>query len=179
MKINRITNEQLYHDDTVVVTALFETYRTPICVYLYSLLDDWEQAHDLTQETFLRAHQAQEQLKEVSNRRAWLYRVASNLAFNALKRRRRFAWLPWRKVDSKQLQRPDSSLQVEQANAVERVLAKLEPTYRAPLLLFSYHGFTIREVAQMLEVSEGAVKVRLYRARKKFRQLYQAEEEES
>lgn len=178
MKTNPITRAQ-HGDYTRVVTALFETYRTPISVYLYRVLDDWELAHDLTQETFLRAFRARQQFEQVENRRAWLYRVASNLAFTALKRRQRFAWLPWRQMDVRRLSQSDGTAQVERCTMVEQALAELSPTYRAPLLLFSYYGFTIREVAQMLELSEGAVKVRLHRARKMFRQAYQGENEEN
>lgn len=177
MKANPITGAQ-HGDYTRVVTALFETYRTPISVYLYRLLDDWDSAHDLTQETFLRAFRAGQQVEQVKNRRAWLYRVASNLAFTALKRRQRFAWLPWSKVDVKHLSQSDGTAQMELSTMVEHALAQLSPTYRAPLLLFSYYGFTIREVAQMLDLSESAVKVRLHRARKMFRQAYQREDKE-
>jgi RNA polymerase sigma-70 factor (ECF subfamily) len=44
--------------------------------------------------------------------------------------------------------------------------------YRAPLLLYSHYGFSVREVAEVLEISEGAVKTRLHRAREAFRRLY-------
>lgn len=167
-----MTHEQLRGDPAAVLTALFERYRVPICAYLYSLVDDWEMAHDLTQETFLKAFGARGQLMDVENQRAWLYRVASNLAFNALKRRRRFQWLPWTDNDSEPLPQADASERVAEASAVERALAALPLDYRAPLLLFSYYQFSVREVAEALTLSEGAVKVRLHRAREMFRQAY-------
>jgi RNA polymerase sigma-70 factor (ECF subfamily) len=98
--------------------------------------------------------------------------VASNLAFNAMKRKRRFVWLPWMNSDSGHLPQPDTQERVAEASAVEQAMAALSPDYRAPLLLFSYYNFSIREVAQALELSEGAVKVRLHRAREMFRQAY-------
>ncbi len=167
-----MSHEQLRGDPAVMVTTLFERYRAPICAYLYSLLGDWEMSYDLTQETFLKAFKARGQLLGVENQRAWLYRVASNLAFNAMKRKRRFLWLPWMNSDSGALPQPDAQERVAEASAVEQAMAALSPDYRAPLLLFSYYNFSIREVAQSLELSEGAVKVRLHRAREMFRQAY-------
>jgi RNA polymerase sigma-70 factor, ECF subfamily len=172
VEANLVTHEQLRGDPAAVVTALFERYRSPICAYLYSLTDDWELAHDLTQECFLSAYRARGQLTQVENQRAWLYRVASNLAFNALKRKRRFQWLPWTTRDSAEVPQPDPSEHIAETSAVEQAMAALPLDYRAPLLLFSYYNFSIREVAGALGISEGAVKVRLHRAREMFRQSY-------
>lgn len=161
--------------DTALVTALFEQYHEAIFAYLYRLLDDRETAHDLTQETFLQLFRTRDRLAEVDNKRAWLYRLATNLALNAIKRRQRFTWLPWPKVETSYLTEPDPTKQIGQDLLVEQVLRQLPPAYRAPLLLYSHDGFSMHEVAEALGLSEGAVKTRLYRARQMFRQLYDQE----
>ena len=79
----------------VQVTGLFEQHHGEIYGYLAQLLRDRQLAEDLLQETFLRAFRTRHELSRIENPRAWLYRIATNLALNALKRRRRFAWLPW------------------------------------------------------------------------------------
>lgn len=56
--------------------------------------------------------------------------------------------------------------------AVQEALATLPPRYRIPLVLYSIEGYSVAEIATMLELSAGAVKVRLYRAREKFRRAY-------
>ncbi|GAB4541790.1 MAG: sigma-70 family RNA polymerase sigma factor [Anaerolineae bacterium] len=160
-------------DTTALVIELFEQYQAAIFAYLYRLAGDREWAHDLTQETFLRLFRTRRQLARVENRRAWLYRIATNLAFNFLKRQRRFAWLPWRQGDSLRTAGPDVTEQSDQRLAVEHALGQLPPQYRAPLLLYSHYGFKVVEIAQMLNISPGAVKTRLYRAREMFRQAYQ------
>lgn len=66
----------------------------------------------------------------------------------------------------------DPAGRVAQQRRVAEALATLTPTYRAPLLLYSHYGFSVREVAATLEISEGAVKTRLYRAREMFRRAY-------
>lgn len=161
------------------VAVLFEQYHQAIFAYLYRLVNDAEWARDLTQETFLQVHRTRDRLEAVDNERAWVYRIASNLAFNALKRRRRFAWLPWRDGDAQrapQLVGDDPARRVAQQRRVAEALAALTPTYRAPLLLYSRYDFSVREVASALEISEGAVKTRLYRAREMFRQAYEQDE---
>jgi len=167
---------ELHPDTRSLVVDLFEQYHTAIFAYLYRLVGDREWAHDLTQETFLRLFHARGRLPQVKNRRAWIYRIASNLAFNALKRQRRFAWLPWRNTDVAHLMAPDPTEASDQNLAVERALAQLPPGYRAPLLLHSHYGFSVQEVAQALNISQGAVKTRLYRAREMFRQVYEGED---
>jgi RNA polymerase sigma-70 factor (ECF subfamily) len=66
----------------------------------------------------------------------------------------------------------DVSERVELEDAIERALASLTPQYRAPLLLFSHYGFSVAEIAQILGISEGAVKTRVYRAKEMFQQAY-------
>ncbi len=171
-----IADAEVYPDSRGLVIDLFEQYHTLVFAYVYRLVDDREWAHDLTQETFLRLFRARSRLPQVKNQRAWIYRIATNLAFNALKRQRRFAWLPWRSTDVAHLTTPDPTQESDRSLAVERALAQLPPHYRAPLLLHSHYGFSVQEVAQALNISPGAVKTRLYRAREMFRQVYEGED---
>lgn len=177
MESNVMTHTRDVDAASEQIITLFERYHQPLFAYLYRLLGEAEWAHDLTQDTFLRLYETRSRLATVENQRAWVYRIASNLAFNALKRRRRFQWLPWH--DDGPLQREGSLAQGDPAATVEterhvsRALAKLSPEYRAPLLLFSQFDFSVREVATALEISEGAVKTRLFRAREMFREAYE------
>lgn len=155
------------------VSILFQQYAKPVCAYLHSLVNDWELAYDLTQETYLRLHQTRDRLTTVENQRAWVYRIATNLAINAIKRRKRFAWLPWSKAHERvDFAWNDLEATLDNQVAVQRALAQLAPDYRAPLLLYSSYDFSVREIAEALDLSESAVKVRLHRARQRFRQLY-------
>ncbi len=156
------------------VANLFAAYAQPVCAYIHSLVGDWPLAHDLTQETFLRLYDTRERLAQVNNPRAWIYRIATHITLNERKRRKRFAWLPW--AAAEQVAPSTSWSGVESAidarDAVERALAALPQPYRAPLLLYSGYDFSVREIAEALEISESAVKTRLHRARELFRQVY-------
>lgn len=166
----------LQADADALATHLFEHYHLEIFAYLHRMVVDREWAQDLAQETFLSAYRARGQLSSLNNPRAWLYRIATNLALNEIKRRRRFAWLPWHWSD----ERPasgDVAEEVGRETLIEMALAALPPDYRAPLLLYAHHGFKIAEVAEALNLSEGAARMRLQRARALFRQVYRQEDQ--
>jgi RNA polymerase sigma-70 factor (ECF subfamily) len=165
-----ITSVTAGNEANSTLTHLFERYNAEIFAYLCHMLRDREAAEDLAQETFLQATRTGDNLRQVNNQRAWLYRIATNLALNALKRRRRFAWLPW--VETRDSE-SDTAEQVGKQAALEQALAALSPEHRAPLLLYAHYGFSVAEVAEALSISESAVKMRLCRAREMFRQAYE------
>ena len=67
---NSLIRDELEDEASAVLTALFQQHRTALCTYLSCLVNDWETARDLTQETFLRALRSRRQLLQVDNRRA-------------------------------------------------------------------------------------------------------------
>lgn len=162
-------------DGALLVVQLFDHYSDAIFAYLYRLVGNRDVAEELAQETFLRAHSTRQRLAQAVNQRAWLYRVATNAAFDHLRRGRRFAWLPWSRVDDLHIAQPDITESANQRDAVERALLSLPAAYRAPLLLHSYDGLSVLEVAETLGISEGAVKMRLRRAREMFKKAYYPE----
>ncbi|GAA3001640.1 RNA polymerase subunit sigma-70 [Streptosporangium longisporum] len=87
-------------DDTF--TVLIEKHRDELRVHCYRLLGSYDEAEDLTQEAFLRAWQAREGLEDVVNVRAWLYRIATNVCLDFLRRhdRRATSYEPVPGVDS-------------------------------------------------------------------------------
>ncbi|MEZ4707052.1 MAG: RNA polymerase sigma factor [Caldilineaceae bacterium] len=177
MEIEAILAPDIEDDLTDLVVELFHQHGTAVCAYVQCLVRDWELAHDLTQDVFLQLYRTRARLAHVENPRAWVYRIASHVAFNELKRRRRFHWLPWRHADQQApLTWIEHDENVERRVILEQMLNELPPDYRAPLLLYSSYGLSVREVAQALEISEGAVKTRLHRARAMFREIFERAE---
>jgi len=78
---------------------IYDEYKTPIYNYVYHLVGDREQADDLTQDTFLKAFRALPKMDANLKLSAWLYRIATNTAYDALRRRKLIAWLPWQDLD--------------------------------------------------------------------------------
>lgn len=176
MRSNILLQAQVQDKAADQVAALFDQYAKPVAVYIQCLVGEAELAYDLTQETFLELFRTRQRLAGVENPRAWIYRIATHLALNELKRRRRFVWLPWNQDRNEPaLVWVDLESDAGSREQIERVLAQMTSDYRAALLLFSSYGFSIHEIAETLQINEAAVKTRLHRAREMFRKAYDQE----
>ncbi len=152
---------------------LFSEYQQPILSYLYRLLGDAPLAEELTQDVFVRAYHALPGLKADANCRAWLYRIATNAAYDQFRRRRLIRWLPFGDRQERLADEAVLENNAAEQQAVAQALQQLHPDYRAPLILYCVQGYSTSEIAAMLGISEGAVKTRLCRAREKFRLIYE------
>jgi RNA polymerase sigma-70 factor (ECF subfamily) len=150
----------------------FAQYRLPLLDYLYGMTRDREWAADLVQEAFLRAYAASGDPDAIGQPRARLYRIATNTAHTALRRRKRFTWLPLAVVEpqpgassSDRWMRPGASVMpvmpshdfvmgVAERDAVWRTLAELPPRWRSVLILHATAGFEVGEIAAQLGLSE-------------------------
>ena len=157
---------------------LAEAHRPEILAYLIRLLGDQHDAEDACQETFLRAYRAFNRLAAGTNARAWLYKIATNIAFNTWKRRRREKA---RSVDMDWETLPFDSTSVlnrrEDLRAVARALETLPPKQRAALMQRQFQGLSYAEIALTLGCSEEAARANVYQAIKKLREMLVDREE--
>jgi RNA polymerase sigma-70 factor (ECF subfamily) len=154
------------------IEMLYHTYQRPLAAYLARLIDDREAAEDLCQDTFFKALRGWHQHDPAANPVAWLYRIATNTAYDYLRRRRRSRLAPLIAAEGL-AEACVLESHVDAREPVRSALAQLPPHYRAPLLLQVYAGHSTGEIAEQLGCTPDAVKMRLLRARARFRQLYQ------
>jgi RNA polymerase sigma-70 factor, ECF subfamily len=140
---------------------------------LWRITGDEQAAHDLSQETFLRAWQHFDEIRDRDSG-AWLFRVAANAAFTYLRRRSQRATLP---LDEEQLNTRDLTAGVIEQDIVMRTLQSLTPKQRTVLVLHEVYGLTSVEIGQMLRLSQTAIRMALWRAREQFRIHYLQEED--
>jgi RNA polymerase sigma-70 factor (ECF subfamily) len=152
------------------VEHLYREHRRPILAYLIRLIDDREAAEDLCQETFLKALRGWAQHDQSANPIAWIYRIATNTAYDHLRRRRRAILTPLVEAIPGGY---TPELWLGERELVRSALAQLPAHYREPLLLQVCAGHSLSEIADALDCTTSAVKMRLLRARERFRQLYQ------
>jgi RNA polymerase sigma-70 factor, ECF subfamily len=129
--------------------------------YLLALTGDAAVAEDLAQETFLRAFDRLSGFRFESRLTTWLYRIARNLAVDALRSRSRMRDLPSRLAVPDD-RAPGPELRTE----LDAALGSLSVKLRDALLLVEVAGLTCREAGTVLGVPEGTVKSRLYHARR-------------
>ena len=169
--------------DRAAFAALFERYNTRICRYLARLVGDEDLGCDLAQDTFLAAWRGLSGIQDGARFGPWLYRIATNLARSHLRRARLICWLPWGNAGGHVgAGHPDMAGPEEHAGEAEYValaLARVSPQCRTCLLLQIEGGFSQREVAQLLGISEKSVSAYTSRGRQQFRQAYQCLESKS
>jgi RNA polymerase sigma-70 factor (ECF subfamily) len=156
--------------------ALFERYNAPICRYLARLVGNVERGHDLAQDTFLHAWRSLPRLQERERFGPWLYAIATNLARSHVRRSRLIEWLPWSDplestAGPARLERFEDH--VGEAEQVMLALATLSPKRRACVLLAFEGGFTHREIARLVGITQTSVATYLSRGCQQFRQEYE------
>jgi RNA polymerase sigma-70 factor (TIGR02960 family) len=171
--------------DEPAFAALAERHRRELHVHCYRMLASFDDAEDAVQETLLRAWRARDTFDGSSLVRAWLYRIATNVCLDMLRRRGRRAatgetlrdlpWIqPYPDVLLDELAPPAPSEQQPDAVAVERetislvflaALQALPPRQRAALIARDVLGWHAAETADLLETSVPAANSALQRAR--------------
>jgi RNA polymerase sigma-70 factor (ECF subfamily) len=162
-------------DDDAFETLVGQ-YQAPLFRYLRGFVGDAEQARDLVQETFLRAYKSLGSLEDPALLRSWLYRIAHNQACSVLRRRRLISWLPL--LPAHQTGGPSPDRSAIEAARVEEALGRVPTDQRAPLLMHLVAGFSYAEIAALLNVTEGTVRMRISRGRAAFRAAYGAREDD-
>jgi RNA polymerase sigma-70 factor (ECF subfamily) len=141
--------------------ALVRAYSAELYRYGYWLCRDRFVAEDLVQETFARAWTAWAGLRDDRAARSWLYTILRN-EHARLHERKRLDIADDQDVDAIEDRRlGDVSADLEMRQA----LHALPESYREPLLLQVIGGFTCEEIAEMMNLTPGAVMTRLSRAR--------------
>lgn len=155
------------------IESLYQHYQRPILAYLMRLVSDRETAEDLCQETFVKALRGWAQHDPQASAAAWLYRIATNTAYDYLRRRRRIHFTSL--FEAEPTFSSDNSMEsrLDEGEPVHIALAQIPPLYRVPLMLHTCEGRSTQEIADALGCSNSAVKTRLFRARERFRQVYQ------
>ena len=134
------------------------------CLYLR----DWNAAEDVVQETFLKAYKNLDSFRGESSAKTWLIRIA----LNGCRDYRRNAW--FRYIDSRvSIDDLPVSSEAPGTEQVELTLAimKLKPKYMEAVLLYFYEGYSMKEIGEMLRITEAAVSGRLRKAKQKLKQI--------
>lgn len=152
---------------------IFARFHGPIYRYILGMVGNPEQAQDLTQDTFVKAYRALPTTGDLILP-AWLYRIATNTALDALRHRRRLTWLPFAPGQDEAIpaEEPDLPTSLAEGEAVRLSLARLTPPQRACLLMRARDGLSLDEIAHAMKMSKGNVKITLFRAKERFRTVY-------
>ena len=143
---------------------------------LFRLVGDHAEAEDLALETFWRLYDQQPSFANEHQVNGWLYRVATNLGFNALRARKRRQHYEeqagYQVLEEKTTVSPDAEFEGEQERGrVRLTLAEMKPR-SAKLLILRHSGFSYAEIAGALGIATGSVGTLLSRAEEEFAASY-------
>src|SRR6266513_986490 len=160
--------------DEETFRAFYDRTARQVWAYLARITGDAQLADDLLQEAFYRFYRARAVYEDESHRRNSLFRIATNLARDSGRRRRRGrdVALPDDDADPKDL--PIDSRTADRAaqrTDVRRALARLKPSQRQMLWLAYAQGSSHEEIGEVLGLTRGSVKALLFRARRKLAEL--------
>jgi len=165
--------------DEFAFQELVRRYRNPITNYVYRMIDDYDRAVDLSQETFVRVYMSVDRYQATYSFSTYIYRIAHNLAITELRQRKRRRLIPLPTFfsdkeseeievelpDDRQIQADAALIADERRAAVTRAIASLPEKYRAPLVLCDLEEKSYEEIADVLGLPTGTVKSRINRAR--------------
>ena len=136
----------------------------------FSVLRNRQDAEDVAQEAFVRAHRSFHQLRDRERFRAWLVRMTWRLAIDHLRSAKRRTAREQLHVRSSFSSTDDLAAESERASQLWAAIDALSTKLRIVVVLAAMDGHDIHEVAALLGVPEGTVKSRLFMARKKLKE---------
>jgi RNA polymerase sigma-70 factor (ECF subfamily) len=155
-------------DDEVAISELISLTQDSLYRFFLYLCGDSSLAQDLSQDTYVRAFDKLDKLKESEKFKSWLFRLGKNLFIDHLRANKKH------QSDELDESRHESQLagvepdQRDLIMATRQVLETMDESERIVLVLVDMEGRSYQEAADVLEISESALRSRLHRARKAF-----------
>lgn len=159
---------------------LYRQYRDTVYGYLYYMCREEELAKDLAQETFLKIFLGLRKFRGECSEKTWCLTVARNtfLSYARKKQPMLLGDEVFEAAEDVNENLPEEELlRKEEGQMVRDVLALLKEEERTLLLLKDYEELSCEEIARMMDLTEGNVKVKLHRIRQRYRKLYLREME--
>jgi len=180
--------ERAKRGDRQAFGRLVDEYKDKIYSYVSRMLGDPYEAEDVTQEAFVRAYRSLPRFRGASSFHTWLYRIASNLAIDVVRRRKRndvsaFSLDEPLESDDGEYEREiaddtggpaDATGTRETQVAVRRAIMDLPEKLRDVMILYELQGETYEDIAEILDVPLGTVKSRLFNARNQLKDRLQS-----
>lgn len=145
------------------VEKLIEEYQNSLYVAAFSICKNNHDAEDVVQDTFIKYISKNNDFESKEHIKAWLLRVAINLAKN------RMITFFRRKVVPMEDYMLDIEMPSEDSNNLLNAVMRLPQKYRIVIHLFYYEDYSVKEIADILKISPDNVKTRLTRGRKQLK----------
>jgi len=165
---------QAQSGEVTAFEALYKKYSTMVFRTAYAILRDRYAAEEITQDCFVRAYRSLERVEPRESLGPWLHRIAVNLSYNWWRQTHRRQILPLDSlallVQAAQADSPHAAARrAELSDVLAEALDALGFEQKATLILFYLGGFSLEEIAYILDCPVGTVKSRLHYGRAKLK----------
>jgi RNA polymerase sigma-70 factor, ECF subfamily len=161
--------------DELSFELLLKKYRTPLVNFLYRMVKDQAAAEDLAQEVFLRVYRARKEYSPSAKFTTWLFRIATNLALNAIRDGRyrqmqisidtpRDEDEPVIEIAAQETRADDRLIERERNEMIRGAILALPEKQRVAVILHKYEEMDYGQIGKILGCSESALKSLLFRA---------------
>ena len=163
--------------------SLVYKYDRQVLSLVQNLVSNRQDAQDIYQEVFVRVYQNLKRFQFKSQFSTWLYRVVVNCCINFNKRKSRSRYYSFEDgegdlesgwlmtLEGKELNPEDAMLNKELSEEIEAALNELSIQQQTVFVLRHYHGHKLKDIAEMMNCSEGTIKNYLFRATQKMQRL--------
>lgn len=145
--------------------ALVYEYSQVLFKVAYSYTKNITDSEDIVQEVFMKLYRAHKVFENNDHIKNWLIRVTINQSLNEIKRKRKEMLIDNEYINDL----PDISDADEKNEVIRECVMSLKNNYKNVIILFYYDSYSIKEISNILKMSESNVKVTLNRARKKLK----------
>jgi len=161
--------------ETAAFEQLFYKHGSKMKSIAFNLLGNRTDAEDAVQDAFLKVHRGIRNFRGQSSFSTWMYRILVNACYDMRRRGLRRLEVPAPETPAgEELPHPPApAVNHPLRMALESCVAKLSEAYRSVFLLYEVEGFAHAEIAEMLGISEGASKNRLFEAKRELRHMLQ------
>ncbi len=164
---------QIRQGNILALKALYEKYKVQVYRTALAITRDREASEDILQDCFLRVHTYIDRLDGSLPLSPWLHRVTVNLSYNWVNKRRHWLQPLEDAIDhlvASPRTLPESILERgELQRIIQKAVASLSFEHRVVIVLFYLNGFSLNEIAYVLDCPVGTVKSRLHYARQNLR----------
>lgn len=159
------------------LALLFERHKKPLYGFFYRLTADADVSEDLVQNVFVRMIKYKHSYKGDGKFTTWMYHMARNLFADHYKKEKRMGWKEDPEVADKfyvdERNAEFQRIQSEEQKILQSALLRLSAEKREVLVMSKFQGMRYQDIALTLEMTESAVKVRVFRALKELKKQYE------
>ncbi|WP_366924665.1 RNA polymerase sigma factor [Metallumcola ferriviriculae] len=158
--------------DKEVFSLLVDRYKKPMVMYIYGMVKNYEEANDLTQETFIKVYKNLWKYNSQHKFSSWLYQIAKNTALDFLRKSKEIpteqSFLS--EFESDRGNPEETAYRDETRSEIIKAMDALPSHLRAILALHHLNGLSYAEISKTLGLPNHTVKNRLFQARKKLKE---------